>query len=133
MYCSFNSPAPQECKAVSHTENCLNDSVCWAFCQESKLTAWSTCIQYLYSLAILAMYVQCLHTIYLVSCVLIDMYLMQVYTRLNYLGICTSYQHSLRLLDQFGEDHDRDVHNWSQTLQLKILCSEVCHKWQHFN
>lgn len=27
---------------------------------------------------------------------------MQVYTRLNHLGICTSYQHSLRLLDQWS-------------------------------
>ena len=46
---------------------------------------------------------------------------MQVYTRLNRLGLCLSYQQTQWLLDSLGENHDKEVLEWSQTLESKIV------------
>ena len=45
---------------------------------------------------------------------------MQVYSRLNKLGLSVSYRQSLRLLEIFGKDFDKDVCDWSEALQTDI-------------
>jgi hypothetical protein len=50
----------------------------------------------------------------------------QVYTQLNHLGICMSYEQSMRLLDSLGKDHDEEIYKWSRQLENTIVTdSEV--------
>lgn len=44
---------------------------------------------------------------------------MQVYTRLNKLGVVVSHRSALRLTQAMGEKHDLPVHKWKASLELE--------------
>lgn len=53
---------------------------------------------------------------------------MQVFTRLQRLGICLSHKATLNIVDRMGEHHDEKVLQWVQDLESAIqeMGVEVC-------
>jgi len=53
---------------------------------------------------------------------------MQVFTRLQRLGICLSHKATLNIVDHMGEHHDEKVLQWVQDLESAIqeMGVEVC-------
>ncbi len=57
-----------------------------------------------------------------------DFVSMQVFTRLQRLGICLSHGTTLKTVDGMGQNHDQEVKKWAQELELSIPETglEVC-------
>ena len=54
---------------------------------------------------------------------------LQVYTRLQKLGICLSHMATLTAVDQIGRDHDKPVLDWVHKLSTDISSTEVSCCW----
>jgi hypothetical protein len=51
----------------------------------------------------------------------------QVYTRLNYMGLCMSYKQSIRIMESLGKNHDQEIYTWSKQLEDMIPTDPEIH------